>query len=588
MKAFSGFGGIGLGLIAVAFSLGISGCKQTTELPDTSLNAAPTAQTVGAEALFAHSQEFEKAVIAVTDTVHVAVGYGLANSIMIEGDDGLIIVDTLESTDNAKMVLAEFRKISSKPIKAIILTHNHADHIFGASVFAEGNTDIPVYAHATTNTHINNVINVIRPAIYNRSMRMFGNYLNEHQRPNDGIGASLAMGDLAKVGLLRPTETVSDKRTLTIAGVQLELMHAPGETDDQLMIWLPEQKVLLPADNFYKAFPNLYTIRGTGYRDVLSWAYSLDKMRRLQALHLVPSHGRPLSGAETINRRLTNYRDAIQYVHDQTVRGINQGLTPDQLARAIHLPKHLAEDPYLQEFYGKVTFSVRNIFNGYLGWYSGAGEDLMPLSSAERAERWELALTQGKPLVVLAQQAMGTGDHQWALELAALVLAADPQHSVAMEIKAQALMALAEVEANATARNYLMTLALEAEGRISPEQPPSSDMPLEVVLSFPIDSVMHAMPVKLKAEQCLELTLPVAFEFTDLNRRFTVTIRRGVAEVAEGVMGKPAALVRVSSSDWKQIVTGHRNLLAAYASRDLQVDGSISDLARFLSLFEQG
>jgi len=588
MKRHSGFGGIAAGLIAVVLSVGIGGCKQTAELSDATFTAAPTAPNASAEALFAHSREFEKAVIAVADNVHVAVGYGLANSIMIEGDDGLIIVDTLESTENAKAVLAEFRKISHKPIKAIILTHNHADHIFGASVFAEGNTDIPVYAHASTNTHIDNVINVIRPAIYNRSMRMFGNYLDEHQRPNDGIGASLAMGDLKKVGLLRPTETLSDRRTLTIAGVRLELMHAPGETDDQLMVWLPDQKVLLPADNFYKAFPNLYTIRGTGYRDVLSWVRSLDRMRRLPAEYLVPSHGRPLSGAETIQTRLTNYRDAIQYVHDQTVRGINRGLTPDQLARTVHLPSHLAEDPYLQEFYGKVAFSVRNIFNGYLGWYSGAGEDLMPLSPAARAERWEQALTEGKSLVMLAQQALDNSDHQWALELAALVLATDPADSVAIAIKAEALMALGEAEANSTARNYLMTLALEARGQVLPQQPPSKDMPLEVVLSFPIDSVMNAMPVKLKAEECLELTLSVGFEFSDLNRHFTVTVRRGVAEVTEGMVGEPAARVRVSANDWKQIVSGHRNLLAAYAGRDLQVGGSIGDLVRFLSLFERG
>ena len=112
--------------------------------------------------------------------------------------------------------------------------------------------------------------------------------------------------------------------------MKLELVHAPGETNDQLFVWLPEKRVLLPGDNFYRAFPNLDTIRGTLYRDVLQWVESLDRMRERRPEHLVPSHTRPLSGADAIHAALTDYRDAIQFVHDQTIRGINRGHERDR------------------------------------------------------------------------------------------------------------------------------------------------------------------------------------------------------------------------------------------------------------------
>jgi len=542
--------------------------------------------------LHQHSAEFEQQVVQVGENIHVAVGYGLANSIMIEGDDGLIIVDTLESKDVAKRVLAEFRKISDKPIKAIVLTHNHSDHIFGASVFAEGNSDIPVYAHDTTNDHIDNILSVIRPVIYTRSMRMFGNFLSTEQRPNDGIGPFLDMQGMAKVGLLRPTHTFAERLAIEVAGIELELIHAPGETDDQLVVWLPQQQTLLPADNIYKAFPNLYTIRGTAYRDVMAWVGSLDMMRGLKPQHLVPSHGRPLSGAKLIASRLTNYRDAIQYVHDQTIRGINRGASADELAREIKLPPHLASDPYLQPYYGNVAFSVRSIFSGYLGWFSGNAEDLLPLSSAERASRWRTALLQvganeDDALEAIAQQALAEKDYPWALELTALLLAETPDHTQALSIKAQALQAMGEVSSNAPARNYLLTQALEAEGALTISQPLASEIPPNVVQGFPIASIMHSMPAKLKAEDCLDLELRVGFEFPDINQHYTVTIRRGVAEVVAQALDNTQARISVSSELWKRIVTQQSSPVKSAASGALSIDGSISDLLRFLSLFEQ-
>ena len=211
----------------------------------------------------------------VTQGVHVAVGYALANSILIEGDDGVIIVDVTGSVETARAVKAEFAKITDKPIRALIYTHNHADHVFGGMGFldeAEA-AGVAIYAHETTEYYIDRVVGILRPILSRRSARMFGTHLplGPEGLVNDGIGPSLELGRGGTPGLLRPTHTFRDQLELEIAGVKLVLIHAPGETNDQLFVWLPEKKTLLPGDNVYKAFPNLYTIRGTLYRDVLEW-----------------------------------------------------------------------------------------------------------------------------------------------------------------------------------------------------------------------------------------------------------------------------------------------------------------------------
>ena len=270
-------------------------------------------KVLAVDALVEHSKEFgEPEVIKVTEGVHVAVGFGLANSILIEGREGNIIVDCMESNETAEKVKAEFAKISSKPTKAIIYTHNHADHIFGAGVFVDGGTP-DIYSHELTNYYIDRLLNVVRPIIGSRSYRMFGNKIDSDNHINCGVGLRLEINDDTNRSLVRPTITFSDTLDVTIEGVKIKMAHVPGETDDQLYVWLPEKKTLLCGDNFYKAFPNLYTIRGTPYRDVKQWASSLDKMRYLQAEYLVPSHTKPLKGKQNIQNVLRDYADAIRF-----------------------------------------------------------------------------------------------------------------------------------------------------------------------------------------------------------------------------------------------------------------------------------
>lgn len=418
------------------------------------------------ERLKAHSAEFRQAVIEVIDGVHVAVGYGLANSILIEGDDGVIIVDSMESPATARLVKAEFDKITDRPVQAIIYTHFHADHIGGGKVFA-GDTEPEVFSHEYTEALVQRSYGQLRPIIAARSIRQFGLGLPPEQHINCGIGPRLVPTINMQDAFLPPTTTVgAEGGSFEVAGIRFELVYAPGETDDQLYVWLPEQKVLLPGDNFYKAFPNLYAVRGTAYRDVRKWADSLDSMIAKDAEYLVPSHTRPISGKDRIRETLSNYRDAIRFVHQATVNAINAGLTPDELVAQVQLPEELARLPYLQEFYGTVEWSVRNIFNGYLGWFDGNATNLSPLSPKEHAAR--MAQLAGGPGKVLekARSALDAKGHQWAAELADVLIMLEWELNEALVIKADALTALADEQISANGRNYYLVSARELRQRI--------------------------------------------------------------------------------------------------------------------------
>lgn len=265
------------------------------------------------------------------------------------------------------------------------------------------------------------ILGIINPIVSVRSARMFGTQLPEEDLINVGIGKSLNVSK-SPPGYVKPDITFKDELVLDIADIDIRLFHAPGETNDQLFVWLPEFNSLMPGDNIYKTFPNLYTIRGTTHRDVMGWIGSLDHMRSLNPQFLFPSHTRPIVGKD-ISIALTIYRDAIQFVHDQTVRLMNEGYYPDQIVEMIDLPKELKESPFLYEFYGTVRWSIKSIFNGYLGWFNGNPSDLDPLSRIEEAKRFSKIAGGNNVLLKALKEAIADGDMQWALELSDRLIA---------------------------------------------------------------------------------------------------------------------------------------------------------------------
>ena len=531
--------------------------------------------------LIAHSEEFKKELITVTDGVHVAVGYALANSILIEGETTNIIIDTTGTEETAREVKALFDAINPNPVESIIYTHNHADHTYGATVFAEGSSP-DIYAHSTTEIYLSRVIGILRPIISSRSNRMFGNALPKEQVENNGIGPFLEIGrDGRKPGLLYPTKTFTDQIEFEAAGHKIQLFHAPGETNDQLFVWLPEKKALFPGDNFYKTFPNLYTIRGTPYRDLVGWVNSIDMMRYLEPEYLVPSHTRPIVGKEKINTLLTTYRDAIQFVHDQTVRLINLGLDPNEIAEQLVLPKHLGDSPYLKEFYGTPAWSAKNVFSGYLGWFDGNPSTLKPLPLKDEAEKMIQLSGDWDSLFKVAEDAFLTDDFQWSLQLTDYLLRSRPDDQKTKLLRKSALEGLGSQESNPNSRYYYLSSAAQLD-----ENYQENDIllpSLEVIQKYPIESMMETLKVNVIPEKSLNKNIQLLFTFTDSPKSFSLFLRRGVLEVQPFMITGSSVQIKSSENDLKAILSGIKSLPISLVNGSLKVEGSRADLLSFFS-----
>ncbi|WP_182869247.1 alkyl/aryl-sulfatase [Rhodopirellula sp. JC639] len=430
---------------------------QTQVEPDTALRM-----------LNAQQQQFQRGVVKVSDNVFTAVGFHGANTSMIVGTDGVIIVDTLFGPASASNAAEAFRQHSDKPVKAIIYTHSHGDHTGGAGAFVSDERP-DIYATETFGS-AEGVNKAVNPVKQKRNVRQFGRKLSAAESTNRGVAPAGTIDRDRGEGFLPPTITVpSGGLKTTIAGVELEFHLAPGETDDALFVWLPKEKILFAGDNFYNSFPNLYAIRGTAYRDVLNWSETVAKMAALKPHAVVPGHTMPIRGRQAATTALEDYSEAIRSVYDQTVRGINAGKGPDQLAHEVKLPEHLKDKPYLIQFYGTVPHAVRAIYSGLLGWYDGNPTTLNPLEPRTKAKKMAELAGGTQALTAQMEAALAKQDYQWALELADHAKwLADADRELARKVKIAALRGLAAREYNAPDRNYYLSYANELEtGQLS-------------------------------------------------------------------------------------------------------------------------
>lgn len=423
------------------------------------------AETPETALLKMRTEEFRKDVVQVADNVYTFTGHSVQPVSMIVGEDGLVVVDTGLDVISAEGVLAEMRKITDLPIKAIILTHGHGDHTGGLPVFAaEGSPDIWARDNLGDENHAFEQAGLTINK--KRGARQGGFLLPPEMRINNGVAQAYypkrGGAVFSKDDSLKPTHHLTeDRKTIGVAGIALDLVALNGETKDALYIWYAEKRVLFSGDNYYKSWPNLYAIRGSAYRDVQAWADSIDMMLKEKPDKLVPGHTRPITDKALVIEMLTVYRDAIRFVFDRTIEGMNKGMTPDELVDFVKLPQKYADKDYLKEYYGNVEWAVRSIFSGTLGWFDGNPTNLFSLPPAEEAARMADLAGGVDQLAEQARKAYSNGEAQWCAQLCDHLIALRPDSKDARLLKADALEKLAETLLTATGRNYYLTVAQE-------------------------------------------------------------------------------------------------------------------------------
>jgi alkyl sulfatase BDS1-like metallo-beta-lactamase superfamily hydrolase len=379
---------------------------------------------------------------------------------MVLTPEGNVIIDTSLFLF-APAHEAALRAIDDGPVKYIILTHAHPDHTGGVDLWKEAGTEVIAHRNHESFVH------------YQQRLSGVFNHRNTWQ-------FSLLLG-LPPLGFAPPdapvenyggtvlaTRTFDQFCEFRLGGLTFQIMYTPGETYDGLTVWVPEYKAAFVGDNFYElSFPNMYTLRGTRPRWALDYVESLETVVSWGPELLAPSHLDPVYGNAAIDDKLSKYRDAILYVHDETVQGINAGKSPETLMDEVTLPPEIDHG----EGYGTVPWSVHGIYDGYVGFFDENPASMF--STAPRDAYPELATLAGgpDPIATRAGQLVTAGDYPLALRVADAALAVDPDHLAALQARLAALQALFAASVNTNEQGWLNSHILDTTDRIANATP---------------------------------------------------------------------------------------------------------------------
>ena len=337
-----------------------------------------------------HEQFKNETLVPIGDRVYAAFAYEYSNFSFIEGDDGIIVVDTGWFGDASQRALDALRKKTNKPIKAIIYTHVHADHFGGAGIFVKadsGKESPEIYAPRGWKQFREYSSSILSPMITKRAYAQFGMILPRGKNGTVGAGVGKVPTAKGPSGFIPPTQVVGERIMLEIAGVQIEIIPSPGDIySSHQMVWLPEEKVLFSGDTLGGTFPYIETARFEEDRDPLGFVESLEIAQSLKPEYVVAGHGRLLMGREDVEDVLSANRDVIQYLTDQVDRLVLKDYTPDQMIDEIALPENLAKHPDLQPHYHRIDWMIRGMYLKR-GGFVGDVMDLATLSSSQEASR---------------------------------------------------------------------------------------------------------------------------------------------------------------------------------------------------------
>lgn len=522
----------------------------------------------------------------VAPGVWTLVGNGLSNQTFIEGPEGVIAIDTGESNEEMASALAELRTRIQTPVVAVMYTHFH--YVNGTrAVFAEAGRDLPVYGHERIPLNLDRVSTEIAPAYSSGLIHQFG--LRMPTEGPDGVvnmGLGLVFRDVAHApftpGHVTPTATFRGGETLRIAGLTVEIAHAPSDADDSVTIWFPDLGVCVQNIVWPTLF-NVFAIRGEEYRDPQVLLPGIDHVLSLNAEHLLGAHGPPLSGKAEIKARTTRYRDSIQFLWDQTVRGMNKGQTTDHLAHAIVLPPACDDDYLTTEFYGVAEHHVRQIAAGVRGWFDGDPGRLFQVEPVARAGRIVEGFGGAEAVRRKVAEARADNDLRWALELANWLAVRSGAVAPDQQLLADVLRDIAARTTAANIRNWCLTKARDVDG--------STDLsrlrehrfrPAQLAL-LGSRECLNLIRVTLDPSLAAGIDHHIGFRFDDAPAA-GVHMRNSVAVATDSVGA--ASTVVVSYADLIRIISGSAKLSEALAAGVVRIEGDVDAVRATLAAFE--
>ncbi len=530
----------------------------------------------------------------VADGIYQVRGYDLSNMSLIRGRSGWIIVDPLTSRETATAALALARKhLGAAPIVAVILTHSHVDHFGGmhAVVSHEDITSGRIRVIApkgfVEEATSENVLAGI--AMGRRASFMYGFGLERGPRGHvdSGLGKQPGRGTF---GVLPASDHIDHTpQPMEIDGVRFVFQYAPeSEAPAELTFYLPEKKAFCGAEIVSHNMHNLYTLRGAKVRDALKWSGYIHQAIELfgDAEVVFASHHWPTWGNERVLEYLEGQRDTYKYIHDQTLRMANAGLTPREIAEQIELPESLSKVFANRGYYGTVKHNAKAVYQWYFGWYDGNPANLDPLPPEPEAKKYVEFMGGANAVLEKARASYAGGEYRWVATVLNHLVFADPDNAEARELLARAYDQLAYQAESGPWRDVYLTGALELRRENSEGAFNLADAG-DLLRHMPVSRFFDSMAARINGEAAVDEDLKINFTFTDIGESYVLQIENGVLNYRKADPDPTADVsLKLTRDFWLRLAIGSAGLREMIFSDELDVDGSRVKLLSFFSLME--
>ena len=465
----------------------------------------------------------------VVQGVYQIRGFDLSNMTLIEGDTGVVVVDPLVSAETAAAGLALYRKVrGDKPVTGVVYTHSHIDHFGGVEGVLEAGSKAPILAPEGFMAEAVSENVYAGTAMLRRGMYYSGANVAHNAESHVGMGLGFA-ASTGTVGLLAPTKSITRTgQEETVDGVRFVFQMTPGtEAPSEMNFLLPDRRALCMAENATHNLHNILTLRGAQVRDARIWSHYLGQALDLfadKADVVFASHHWPTWGAGELRDFLEIQRDLYAYLHDQTLRMMNQGLVGAEIAELIQLPPALEAAWHTHGYYGSVSHNVKAVYQRYLGWYSGHPSDLWEHPPAETAKRYAICFGGVPNLVAKAREYADDGDLRFAAQLLKHAVFADPSNQDAKHTLADVFERLALGAENATWRNCYLMGASELRDGVQPT--PIGAAGMAAALSVP--QLLDTLAIRVNGPKAWDAKAVTDWHFTDLDEHYRLTLQNGV------------------------------------------------------------
>ena len=585
-----------LGTIENAKILSASGRTVWSLEPYGFLSQAESPPTVNPSLWRQSRLNMNHGLFEVVPGVYQVRGLDIANMTLIEGNSGVIVVDTLTSIEGARAAMQlYFRHRGQKPVTAVIFTHTHTDHWGGARGVLDEATlssgKVPVIAPNFFMEHAVSENIIAGPAMLRRAQYQFGPLLAKGPRGqvDCGLGKSMAAGAVA---LLRPTDLIiatGDKRV--IDGVEFEFQMAPNsEAPAEMHFFIPRYKVLNLAENCTHNFHNLLPFRGADVRDALAWSKYLNEALQMwggKADAMCGQHHWPVWGKERIDTMICQQRDLYKFAHDQTIRLMNHGLTATEIAETIRLPKSLDGAWHTRGYYGHIRHNAKAIYQKYLGWYDANPVNLDPLPPVEAGKKYVEYMGGSAAILARAAKDFAKGEFRFVAQAVSHLVFAEPDNQAARAMLADTFEQLGYAAESSTWRNAYLFGAQELRHGMPPT-PGRSPMARETLAALRTEQLWDVLGVRLNGPKAEGKHIVLNWSFSDTGETFVLNLENSALTYTEGVQSEKAdASFTLARSTLDEVIAKQTSFPEAVGAGKIKVGGNPMRLGELMGLMDE-